>query len=166
MLTWLNRLIRDPRILDPVERILGLHLSCWSSRFLRRSPRSRFGRPASGFALAGIVETGCRSRMARLHAQPCRQRMHAGNSAKPHRQSVAAQGHRRTKQPADRASVCHPLPSGLRKAAERQSLQRHGAKMNTGTSSAPGRLRSRRRGLPRAGYGKSRRILYGTGPST
>jgi chlorinating enzyme len=36
LLTWLNRLIRDPRILDPVERILGPHLLCWSASFFAK----------------------------------------------------------------------------------------------------------------------------------
>ncbi len=33
LFTWLDRLIRDPRILDPVESVLGPNLLCWSSSF-------------------------------------------------------------------------------------------------------------------------------------
>ena len=33
LLTWLNALIRDPRILDPVEDILGPNILCWGSGF-------------------------------------------------------------------------------------------------------------------------------------
>lgn len=33
LLTWLNELIRDPRILDPVEDILGPDIFCWGSGF-------------------------------------------------------------------------------------------------------------------------------------
>lgn len=33
LLTWLNELIRDPRILDPVEDLLGPNLLCWGSGF-------------------------------------------------------------------------------------------------------------------------------------
>ena len=33
LLTRLNELIRDPRILDPVEDILGLNILCWGSGF-------------------------------------------------------------------------------------------------------------------------------------
>ncbi len=33
LLTWLNELIRDPRILDPVEELLGPNLFCWGSGF-------------------------------------------------------------------------------------------------------------------------------------
>ena len=33
LLTWLNKLIRDPRILDPVEDILGPNILCWGSGF-------------------------------------------------------------------------------------------------------------------------------------
>jgi non-heme Fe2+,alpha-ketoglutarate-dependent halogenase len=32
-LTWLNDLIRSPRILDAVEDVLGPHLLCWSTSF-------------------------------------------------------------------------------------------------------------------------------------
>ena len=33
LLTWLNKLIRHPRILDPVEQILGPDILCWGSGF-------------------------------------------------------------------------------------------------------------------------------------
>lgn len=33
LLTWLNELIRDARILDPVEDILGANILCWGSGF-------------------------------------------------------------------------------------------------------------------------------------
>ena len=33
LLTWLNELIRDARILDPVEDILGPNILCWGSGF-------------------------------------------------------------------------------------------------------------------------------------
>lgn len=33
LLTWLNKLIRDARILDPVEDILGPNILCWGSGF-------------------------------------------------------------------------------------------------------------------------------------
>jgi non-heme Fe2+,alpha-ketoglutarate-dependent halogenase len=33
LFTWLNELIRDPRILDAVEDVLGPDLLCWSSSF-------------------------------------------------------------------------------------------------------------------------------------
>ncbi len=33
LLTWLNELIRDPHILDPVEDILGPNILCWGSGF-------------------------------------------------------------------------------------------------------------------------------------
>jgi hypothetical protein len=38
LLTWLNELIRDPRILDPVEKILGPDLLCWGSGFFIKNP--------------------------------------------------------------------------------------------------------------------------------
>jgi len=36
---WLDRLIRDTRILDPVEDLLGPNLLCWSSQFFAKNPR-------------------------------------------------------------------------------------------------------------------------------
>jgi non-heme Fe2+,alpha-ketoglutarate-dependent halogenase len=33
LLTWLNELIRDPRILNPVEDVLGPDILCWGSGF-------------------------------------------------------------------------------------------------------------------------------------
>ncbi len=38
LLTWLNQLIRDPRILDPVEDILGPDILCWGSGFFIKNP--------------------------------------------------------------------------------------------------------------------------------
>ncbi|HEY7305040.1 MAG TPA: phytanoyl-CoA dioxygenase family protein [Bryobacteraceae bacterium] len=38
LLTWLNKLIRHPRILDPVEDILGPNLLCWGSGFFTKNP--------------------------------------------------------------------------------------------------------------------------------
>jgi non-heme Fe2+,alpha-ketoglutarate-dependent halogenase len=38
LLTWLNELIRDPRILDPVEDILGPDILCWGSGFFIKNP--------------------------------------------------------------------------------------------------------------------------------
>jgi ectoine hydroxylase-related dioxygenase (phytanoyl-CoA dioxygenase family) len=39
LLTWLASLIRDPRILDPVEDILGPNLLCWASGFFWKPAR-------------------------------------------------------------------------------------------------------------------------------
>jgi hypothetical protein len=38
LLTWLDALIRDPRILDPVESILGPDILCWASGFFAKAP--------------------------------------------------------------------------------------------------------------------------------
>jgi non-haem Fe2+, alpha-ketoglutarate-dependent halogenase len=38
LLTWLNELIRHPRILDPVEDILGPNILCWGSGFFIKNP--------------------------------------------------------------------------------------------------------------------------------
>ncbi len=39
LFTWLNELIRHPRILDAVEDVLGPDLLCWSSSFFIKEPR-------------------------------------------------------------------------------------------------------------------------------
>lgn len=36
LFTWLDALVRDARILDPVERLLGPNLFCWSSQFFAK----------------------------------------------------------------------------------------------------------------------------------
>ncbi len=41
LLTWLNELIRDPRILNPVEKILGPDILCWGSGFFIKNPHDR-----------------------------------------------------------------------------------------------------------------------------
>jgi hypothetical protein len=38
LLTWIDDLIRDPRILDPVESILGPDILCWASGFFAKAP--------------------------------------------------------------------------------------------------------------------------------
>jgi len=38
LFTWLDALIRDPRILDAVEDVLGPNLLCWSSSFFIKEP--------------------------------------------------------------------------------------------------------------------------------
>ena len=38
LLPWLNELIRDPRILDPVADILGPDILCWGSGFFIKNP--------------------------------------------------------------------------------------------------------------------------------
>ncbi|MBS0222215.1 MAG: phytanoyl-CoA dioxygenase family protein [Proteobacteria bacterium] len=40
-LTWLNDLIRHPRILDAVEDVLGPDLLCWSTSFFIKEPADR-----------------------------------------------------------------------------------------------------------------------------
>jgi ectoine hydroxylase-related dioxygenase (phytanoyl-CoA dioxygenase family) len=39
LFTWLDTLIRHPRILDAVEDLLGANLLCWSSSFFIKEPR-------------------------------------------------------------------------------------------------------------------------------
>jgi len=37
--TWLNDLVRNPKLLDPVEEVLGPNLLCWSTSFFIKEPR-------------------------------------------------------------------------------------------------------------------------------
>jgi len=41
LVTWLNDLIRHPRILDPVEKILGPDILCWGSGFFIKNPHDK-----------------------------------------------------------------------------------------------------------------------------
>ncbi len=41
LFTWLNDLIRHPRILDAVEDVLGPNILCWGSSFFIKEPRNR-----------------------------------------------------------------------------------------------------------------------------
>ncbi len=41
LVTWLNELIRHPRILDPVEKILGPDILCWGSGFFIKNPHDK-----------------------------------------------------------------------------------------------------------------------------
>jgi hypothetical protein len=38
LLKWIDDLIRDPRILDPVEAVLGPDILCWASGFFAKAP--------------------------------------------------------------------------------------------------------------------------------
>jgi len=40
LFTWLGDLIRDPRILDPVEDLIGPDILCWGSSFFIKEPRN------------------------------------------------------------------------------------------------------------------------------
>src|SRR4051812_46856563 len=38
LLTWIDAIIRDPRVLDPVEAIVGPDILCWASGFFAKRP--------------------------------------------------------------------------------------------------------------------------------
>ena len=38
LLTWIDAIIRDPRVLDPVEAMLGPDILCWASGFFAKQP--------------------------------------------------------------------------------------------------------------------------------
>lgn len=40
LLTWVDRVIRDPRILDPVEALIGPNILCWSVQFWIKEPQT------------------------------------------------------------------------------------------------------------------------------
>jgi non-heme Fe2+,alpha-ketoglutarate-dependent halogenase len=40
LFTWLNQLIRHPRILDAVEDVIGPNILCWGSTFFIKEPRN------------------------------------------------------------------------------------------------------------------------------
>jgi hypothetical protein len=41
LLTWLAELIRDPRILDQVEGVIGPNIFCWATSFFTKNPGDR-----------------------------------------------------------------------------------------------------------------------------
>jgi ectoine hydroxylase-related dioxygenase (phytanoyl-CoA dioxygenase family) len=41
LVPWLWQLIREPRILDPVEALLGTDLLCWEASFFSKAPRDK-----------------------------------------------------------------------------------------------------------------------------
>ena len=54
LFTWLNDLVRHPRILDAVEDVIGPNILCWGSSFFIKEPRNPgFRVLASGFDLLG-----------------------------------------------------------------------------------------------------------------
>ncbi len=40
LLTWVDRLIRTPQILDPVEDVIGPNILCWNMQFWTKEPRT------------------------------------------------------------------------------------------------------------------------------
>jgi ectoine hydroxylase-related dioxygenase (phytanoyl-CoA dioxygenase family) len=38
LLTWIDEIIRDPRVLDPIESVLGPDILCWASGFFAKGP--------------------------------------------------------------------------------------------------------------------------------
>jgi hypothetical protein len=57
LVTWLNLLIRDARILDPVADILGPDILCWGSGFFIKNPQIRARHLAPGLDLLGSLPT-------------------------------------------------------------------------------------------------------------
>src|ERR1700712_1119447 len=40
LFTWLNDLVRHPRVLDAVEDVIGPNILCWGSSFFIKEPRN------------------------------------------------------------------------------------------------------------------------------
>ena len=84
LLPWLAELIRDPRVLDPVEDVLGPDILCWGLRlFLEAGQRPGLHLLAPGFNLLGAEPRRHRHRLGRLHAFHSRKRLHAGRAGHP-----------------------------------------------------------------------------------
>jgi hypothetical protein len=77
LFTWLNDLIRHPRILDAVEDIIGPDILCWGTSFFIKEPRnpdqgatqSGLRLVASGLYLLGSRAAGHHHRLGRIHRQ-------------------------------------------------------------------------------------------------
>ena len=67
---WLNELVRDPRILDAVENVLGPNILCWSCAVLHEAAGdATFVSLAPGRDLLGPVAARRHHRVGRLHAK-------------------------------------------------------------------------------------------------
>lgn len=84
LLRWLNELIRDPRVLDPVEDLIGPDIFCWATDFFIKNPNDK-GRVTwhQDFDLLGTVQPGCRDCLGCLHGEHCGKRLHARRSRDP-----------------------------------------------------------------------------------
>ena len=82
LFTWLNDLVRHPRILDAVEDAIGPNILCWGSSFFIKEPRNPgFVSWHQDFDLLGFRSRGCRDGLGGIHRQHARQRRNARDSA-------------------------------------------------------------------------------------
>ena len=80
LFTWLNDLVRHPRILDAVEDVIGPNILCWGSRFFIKEPRNPgFVSWHQDFDLLGAGAGGCRDGLGGAVRQHRRERRHAGD---------------------------------------------------------------------------------------
>ena len=77
-MTWLDRLIRWPEILDLVAKLLGPNILCWSTSLLTREPRGWGSRElAPGSYLLVTIAQRCSHRLTGLVAGHPPERLHA-----------------------------------------------------------------------------------------
>ena len=84
LLPWLNRMIRDPRILGPVSAALGPNILCWGSGFFWKQPKDpAFISWHQDFDLLGPVGSRHRDGLGGVHPQHGGERLHAGRARQP-----------------------------------------------------------------------------------
>src|SRR5436190_14676806 len=67
---WLDDLIRDPRVLDPIEQLIGPDILCWSTISGSRTPARRASSPGTRTTPIGAFLRAVWSR----RGSPCRMR--------------------------------------------------------------------------------------------
>ena len=75
--TWLDGLIRHPRILDSVEEVIGPNILCWSTDFFIKEPHDPgFVSWHQDFDLLGARTSGSGHGLVGTHRQHCRERVY------------------------------------------------------------------------------------------
>jgi chlorinating enzyme len=84
ILKWLDDLIRDPRVLDPVETILGSDVLCWASGFFAKAPGDgSFVSWHQDATYWGLSSNEVVTAWIALSAQYARDRVHARRAGQP-----------------------------------------------------------------------------------
>ena len=62
---WLDDLIRDPRVLDPIEQLIGPNILCWNTLFwIKEAQSPSFRLLASGHEVLGPLQRESHHRLA------------------------------------------------------------------------------------------------------
>ena len=84
LFTWLNELIRHPRILDAVEDIIGPDILCWGTSFFIKEARNPgYVSWHQDFDVLGSRAAGHRHRLGGVHRQHRGERCDAGDPGHP-----------------------------------------------------------------------------------